>query len=49
MRVTDAEMVKIVQMVLSGDVNKRIVNALLLGESQQPVSAALINLFLAQR
>ncbi len=30
MRVTDAEMVKIVQMVLSGDVNKRIVNALLL-------------------
>ncbi|MFW6245544.1 MAG: acetylglutamate kinase [Fibrobacterota bacterium] len=29
MRVTDAEMVKIVQMVLSGDVNKRIVNALL--------------------
>lgn len=30
MRVTDGEMVKIVQMVLSGDVNKRIVNALLL-------------------
>ncbi|MBN1307269.1 MAG: acetylglutamate kinase [Chitinispirillaceae bacterium] len=29
MRVTDAEMVNIVQMVLSGDVNKRIVNALL--------------------
>ncbi|MDG5815438.1 acetylglutamate kinase [Chitinispirillales bacterium ANBcel5] len=29
MRVTDAQMVKIVQMVLSGDVNKRIVNALL--------------------
>jgi acetylglutamate kinase len=29
MRVTDAEMVTIVQMVLSGDVNKRIVNALL--------------------
>jgi acetylglutamate kinase len=29
MRVTDAEMVAIVQMVLSGDVNKRIVNALL--------------------
>lgn len=29
MRVTDAEMVKIVQMVLSGDVNKRIVNELL--------------------
>lgn len=28
MRVTDSEMVKIVQMVLSGDVNKRIVNAL---------------------
>lgn len=28
MRVTDAEMVSIVQMVLSGDVNKRIVNAL---------------------
>ncbi len=28
MRVTDAEMVNIVQMVLSGDVNKRIVNAL---------------------
>ena len=30
MRVTDAEMVKIVQMVLSGDVNKKIVNSLLL-------------------
>lgn len=30
MRVTDAEMVKIVQMVLSGDVNKKIVNALLM-------------------
>jgi acetylglutamate kinase len=30
MRVTDAEMVKVVQMVLSGDVNKRIVNALLI-------------------
>jgi acetylglutamate kinase len=29
MRVTDAEMVSIVQMVLSGDVNKRIVNILL--------------------
>ncbi|MBN1128331.1 MAG: acetylglutamate kinase [Chitinispirillaceae bacterium] len=29
MRVTDAEMVSIVQMVLSGDVNKRIVNLLL--------------------
>jgi len=29
MRVTDAEMVKVVQMVLSGDVNKKIVNALL--------------------
>ena len=29
MRVTDAEMVTIVQMVLSGDVNKRIVNALI--------------------
>jgi acetylglutamate kinase len=29
MRVTDAETVSIVQMVLSGDVNKRIVNALL--------------------
>lgn len=29
LRVTDSEMVKIVQMVLSGDVNKRIVNALL--------------------
>jgi len=28
MRVTDAEMVTVVQMVLSGDVNKRIVNAL---------------------
>lgn len=30
MRVTDSEMVKIVQMVLSGDVNKRIVNSLLM-------------------
>lgn len=30
MRVTDAEMVKAVQMVLSGEVNKRIVNALLM-------------------
>jgi acetylglutamate kinase len=30
MRVTDAETVKVVQMVLSGDVNKRIVNELLL-------------------
>lgn len=30
MRVTDSEMIKIVQMVLSGDVNKRIVNALLM-------------------
>ena len=29
MRVTDAEMADVVQMVLSGDVNKRIVNALL--------------------
>jgi acetylglutamate kinase len=29
MRVTDAEMVKVVQMVLSGEVNKKIVNALL--------------------
>jgi acetylglutamate kinase len=29
MRVTDSEMAKVVQMVLSGDVNKRIVNALL--------------------
>lgn len=29
MRVTDADMVAVVQMVLSGDVNKRIVNALL--------------------
>ena len=35
-------------MVLSGDVNKRIVNALLL-ESQQPVSAALIPPFLASK
>ena len=30
MRVTDAQMVNVVQMVLSGDVNKRIVNALLM-------------------
>ncbi|MDR2578329.1 MAG: acetylglutamate kinase [Chitinispirillales bacterium] len=30
MRVTDAETIKVVQMVLSGDVNKRIVNELLL-------------------
>lgn len=34
MRVTDGEMVTIVQRVLSGDVNKRIVNALLLEKIQ---------------
>lgn len=50
MRVTDSEMVKIVQMVLSGDVNKRIVNAL----QQENVRAFGFsgvddNLFLASR
>ncbi len=50
MRVTDSEMVKIVQMVLSGDVNKRIVNAL----QQENVKAFGFsgvdnNLFMASR
>jgi acetylglutamate kinase len=50
MRVTDAEMVKIVQMVLSGDVNKRIVNALLLGGvSAAGFSGVDSNLFLASK
>ena len=50
MRVTDAEMVKIVQMVLSGDVNKRIVNALLM-EGVQAVGFSGVdgNLFEASK
>lgn len=50
MRVTDAEMVAIVQMVLSGDVNKRIVNALL-GEKVKAVGISGVdgNLFEASR
>jgi acetylglutamate kinase len=50
MRVTDSEMVKIVQMVLSGDVNKRIVNALLM-EKIQAVGFSGVdgNLFKASR
>ena len=50
MRVTDSEMVKIVQMVLSGDVNKRIVNALLLeGVGAVGFSGIDGNLFTASR
>ena len=50
MRVTDGEMVKIVQMVLSGDVNKRIVNALLLeGVTSAGFSGVDANLFEASR
>ncbi|MDO5576976.1 MAG: acetylglutamate kinase [Fibrobacter sp.] len=50
MRVTDGEMVKIVQMVLSGDVNKRIVNALLLeGVEAAGFSGIDGNLFTASR
>lgn len=50
MRVTDSEMVKIVQMVLSGDVNKRIVNALLMEEIQAfGFSGIDGNLFKAKR
>jgi acetylglutamate kinase len=50
MRVTDAEMVAIVQMVLSGDVNKRIVNALL-GEKVTAVGISGVdgNLFQASK
>jgi acetylglutamate kinase len=50
MRVTDAEMVKIVQMVLSGDVNKRIVNALLLeGVMAMGISGVDCSLFEASK
>jgi acetylglutamate kinase len=50
MRVTDAEMVKIVQMVLSGDVNKRIVNALLMqGVNAFGFSGVDSNLFEASK
>jgi len=50
MRVTDAEMVKIVQMVLSGDVNKRIVNALLMqGVNALGLSGVDSNLFEASK
>lgn len=50
MRITDSEMVKIVQMVLSGDVNKRIVNALLM-ENIQAVGLSGVdgNLFNASK
>jgi acetylglutamate kinase len=50
MRVTDREMVTIVQMVLSGDVNKRIVNAMLLeGVNAFGFSGVDGNLFEASR
>ncbi len=50
MRVTDAEMVKIVQMVLTGDVNKRIVNALILeGVNAAGFSGVDASLFTASR
>lgn len=50
MRVTDSEMVKIVQMVLSGDVNKRIVNALLSqGVDTIGLSGVDANLFQAEK
>ncbi|MBN1575325.1 MAG: acetylglutamate kinase [Chitinispirillaceae bacterium] len=50
MRVTDAEMVKIVQMVLSGDVNKRIVNALLCeGVTAAGFSGVDAELFIASK
>jgi acetylglutamate kinase len=50
MRVTDGEMVKIVQMVLSGDVNKRIVNALLMqGVKTCGLSGVDNNLFEASK
>ena len=50
MRVTDAEMVKIVQMVLSGDVNKKIVNALLCeGVNAAGFSGVDCSLFLASK
>jgi acetylglutamate kinase len=50
MRVTDSEMVKIVQMVLSGDVNKRIVNALLLeGVNAAGFSGVDSDLFVASK
>lgn len=50
MRVTDAEMAAIVQMVLSGDVNKRIVNALLKeGVTAVGVSGVDGNLFEASK
>ncbi len=50
MRVTDSEMVKIVQMVLSGDVNKRIVNALLIeGVAAAGFSGVDSNLFTASK
>lgn len=50
MRVTDGEMVKIVQMVLSGDVNKRIVNSLLQeGVNAFGFSGVDNNLFIASK
>jgi acetylglutamate kinase len=50
LRVTDAETVGVVQMVLSGDVNKRIVNALLCaGIRSIGISGVDCNLFSASR
>jgi len=50
MRVTDSEMVSVVQMVLSGDVNKRIVNALLKkGVQTAGISGVDCNLFNASK
>jgi acetylglutamate kinase len=50
MRVTDAEMISIVQMVLSGDVNKRIVNSLLMqGVTAAGISGVDGNLFEATK
>jgi acetylglutamate kinase len=50
MRVTDAETVGVVQMVLSGDVNKRLVNALqTAGSNGLGISGVDCNLFSASR
>ncbi|KMQ52523.1 Acetylglutamate kinase [Chitinispirillum alkaliphilum] len=50
MRVTDEEMVKIVQMVLSGNVNKKIVNALLCENiSAAGISGVDADLFIASK
>lgn len=50
MRVTDAKMVKVVQMVLSGDINKKIVNALIVeGVNAVGFSGIDASLFTASR